>query len=30
MQGNPTIAVSGCGSLGLNTLPFPKTVTLVE
>jgi Flp pilus assembly protein TadG len=30
MQGNPTMAVSGCGTLGLTTLPFPKTVTLVQ
>ena len=30
LQGNPMMAVGGCGSLGLNTLPFPKTVTLVD
>jgi Flp pilus assembly protein TadG len=30
LQGNPAMAVGGCGSLGLNTLPFPKTITLVD
>jgi hypothetical protein len=30
LQGNPTMAVGGCGSLGLTTLPFPKTVTLIQ
>jgi hypothetical protein len=30
LQGNPKFATDGCSSIGLNTLPFPKTVTLVD
>jgi hypothetical protein len=30
LQGNPKFATDGCSSIGLNTLPFPKTVTLVQ
>src|SRR5262249_6492818 len=30
MQGNPAFATDGCSSIGLNNLPFPKTVTLVQ
>ncbi len=30
MQGNPSLAINGCSSIGLTTLPLPKTVTLVQ
>jgi hypothetical protein len=30
LQGTPAFATDGCSSEGLNTLPFPKTITLVD
>jgi hypothetical protein len=30
LQGNPGFATDGCSSEGLNNLPFPKTITLVD
>jgi hypothetical protein len=30
LQGNPKFATDGCSSIGLGTLPYPKTVTLVQ
>jgi hypothetical protein len=30
LRGNPNFATNGCSSIGLNKLPFPNTVTLVQ
>jgi hypothetical protein len=30
MQGNPSLEINGCSTLGLNNLPIVKTVYLAE